>query len=531
MPATVIYARKSTESEDRQVMSINSQIRELRTITTRQGISVSEVLTESRSAKAPGRPVFSELMRRVNAGNVGCIVAWKMDRLARNHMDTGRILQALADGKLERVVTSDRTYTRDGNDRFIGNFELGMATKFIDDLRANVRRGNRARFQRGWVNHIPPLGYLLDPATKTIVKDPKRFDLVRRMWELLLTASVRPERILHIANKEWGFRTRQFKRIGGGPLSRTVLYAIFANPFYTGIIRLRSGETFQGAHTPMVTQLEFDQAQRILGRPGRARPQRHEFPFTGLLRCGRCGGMITAERHRKPSGRTYTYYHCGRRKEGIRCPYDALTAEALETQMAEKLVRLHVGPQAKAWMHGRGTGDLELDRERRERALGMAKADLVAVARERENLLSMRLRSLIDDETYVTKKTELDRRQLKLAERLKGAGRSVEEIQGMAEKVINFATKAPQVFKNGTGVQKRMILEAVGSNYTLTSKRLALDFTEPFSLIAESPSRTAWSATWDEVRTWFEQPGNNFVLPDAVLELIYGTNLPKTLQQ
>ncbi|MBU1698941.1 MAG: recombinase family protein, partial [Candidatus Eisenbacteria bacterium] len=157
MPSHIIYARKSTESADRQVLSIDSQVNELQTLAARRGIRVAEVLTESKSAKAPGRPVFQGLLKRINRGQIRGVICWKMDRLARNHLDTGAILQALADGRIEEVITSDRTYTSDGNDRFMGNFELGMATKYIDDLRANVRRGNRARFQRGWINYLPPM--------------------------------------------------------------------------------------------------------------------------------------------------------------------------------------------------------------------------------------------------------------------------------------------------------------------------------------------------------------------------------------
>src|SRR5262245_55376298 len=144
MPTHVIYARKSTESDDRQVLSIDSQVQELKLLALRRGLDPPEILIEKFSAKAPGRPVFGSLMKRIGRGEVDAVLCWKMDRLARNHLDTGQVLQALADGKLPRVITPEREYTADGNDRFLGNFEFGIATKFIDDLRANVRRGNRA---------------------------------------------------------------------------------------------------------------------------------------------------------------------------------------------------------------------------------------------------------------------------------------------------------------------------------------------------------------------------------------------------
>src|SRR5262245_40035816 len=219
MPTHVIYARKSSESEDRQILSIDSQIQELRFLAARRGLAPVELVTEARSAKAPGRPEFERLMRRIERGQVTGVLCWKMDRLARNHLDHGAVLQALADGRLKEVITSDRAYTADGNDRFLGNFELGIATKFIDDLRQNVKRGNRARFQQGWPNFRPPAGYLEDRATKTVIKDPVNFDLVRRAWDLLLSGSMQPRAILKVLNEEWGFRSRKNQRSGGKPMS------------------------------------------------------------------------------------------------------------------------------------------------------------------------------------------------------------------------------------------------------------------------------------------------------------------------
>jgi DNA invertase Pin-like site-specific DNA recombinase len=200
MPSYVIYARKSTESEDQQVLSIESQIHEMKALAERHRIGVGEILTESRSAKAPGRPVFGTLMRRVRKGEVNGIFCWKMDRLARNHYDTGQVLQALADKKLERIVTSDGVKTSDSNDRLLGTFEFALATKYIDDLRQNVLRGNRARFEKGWPNFRPPTGYLEDRVTKTIIRDPDRFDLIRRVWDFALKGMLRPVQILEVLN-------------------------------------------------------------------------------------------------------------------------------------------------------------------------------------------------------------------------------------------------------------------------------------------------------------------------------------------
>ena len=492
MPSYVIYARKSTESEDRQVLSIDSQIRELQSQTARRGLRVAEVLTESHSAKAPGRPVFGALMRRVRRGEIRGIVCWKMDRLARNHLDTGSILQALADGQLQEVITSDRTYTRDGNDRFMGSFEFGMATKFIDDLRANVRRGNRARFRRGWPNYVPPLGYLNDKATKTIIKDPKRFDLVRRMWELLLTGAYRPDQILGIANEKWGFRTRKFKRYGDCPLPRKILYRIFGNPFYMGLIRLRSGETFAGAFPPMVSRQEFDRAQEILGRAGRPRPKRHEFPYTGIIRCGGCGGAITGEEHYKSSGRRYAYYHCSRRRVGTDCHEPSVSERDLEAQIHHVLERLTIPERVITWILKQVTQSFQLEDDRRQEAQRSLADSLASVQREQENLVTMRLRDMVTDDIYTARKHEIDERRARLEAQIAAPLRSPEEILQYTNTTFAFASKAVDVFRSGTGVQRRMILEAVGLNSELRARKLLMQLKNPFQMIADAGSSSDW---------------------------------------
>jgi site-specific DNA recombinase len=509
----VIYARKSTESEDRQVVSIESQVNELRLLAARQSIQVAEVLTESHSAKRPGRPVFDEMLRRIHRGQVRGILCWKMDRLARNHLDHGAILQALADGLLERIVTTDRPYTGNGTDRFIGNFELGMATKYSDDLSQNVRRGNRVRLEQGWITHNPPLGYLIDKDTKTIVKDPDRFELVRRMWDLLLTGTMRPEVILTIANKEWHFRTRQFKRAGGNPLSRTTLYNIFANPFYTGVIRLRSGQTYVGAHDAMVSQAEFDRVQEILGRTGRERPKLHAFAFTGILQCGHCGGAITAEEHVKKSGRRYVYYHCSRRRAGVVCREPMISESELIAQLSRELERLRMPEAVHSWLCREALAQTESEQERENQVHRTIQQALDGLGREEGNLLDLRTRDLITDDVFLTKRRHLQERRTSLQNRLRSDERRSSTGDALV-KAFTFAARAQEVFETGTAVQKRMILEAAGSNHTLKARRVALSLDKPLDRVAEAGGLSNWSGLLDDVRTWILENGPLFGIPD-----------------
>ena len=93
-----------------------------------------------------------------------------------------------------------------------------------------------------------------------------------------------------------------FKRMGGNPLGRSVALPDVREPLLRRPIKLPTAAPTDGAHPPMVSREEFDQAQRILGRPMRPRPQKHEFPFVGLMKCGNCGGSITADSTSRRAG-------------------------------------------------------------------------------------------------------------------------------------------------------------------------------------------------------------------------------------
>lgn len=84
-----VYCRKSTEAEDRQILSIDSQINELKRHAAKKGLNIVAVLTEAKSAKALGRPVFNSMMERLYRGEADGILCWKLDRLARNPVDGG----------------------------------------------------------------------------------------------------------------------------------------------------------------------------------------------------------------------------------------------------------------------------------------------------------------------------------------------------------------------------------------------------------------------------------------------------------
>jgi DNA invertase Pin-like site-specific DNA recombinase len=511
MPRYVIYARKSSESEDRQVLSIDSQVKELKDHAAGRGIDVAHVYSESRSARSPGRPVFAAMLHDVARRNADGILCWKLDRLARNPVDGGALIWAVEEGKVKEIATPGRTFANDGNDKFWMQLEFGMAKKYIDDLSENVRRGNRAKLALGWLPGRPPIGYMNDPVSRTIIKDTERFALVRRLWDALLSGT-RPLGILRQANVEWGFRTRLSKRYGSTPLSRTGLYLIFANHFYYGLIR-RNGESFEGAHEPMVTKSEFDTAQRILGRPERPKAKRHEWVYTGFIRCGECDGSITAEQKRNRYGRRYIYYHCSKRKRGVRCHQRVIQVGALEEQFHALLCHVHLYDKASRWAldrFGRLKHEAAEEAETAKRSLEgiLAKTDA-----KLGRLTDLRVSGLIGDEEFGPKRQELVTERLRLREQLGRVGETQPQWFESSERAFLLANYAGQRFHNGTAAEKREILLAIGSNFSLRDGILRTQLQKPFEVIAEKKRYPAWWAQLDEVRTFFTHEPHSIQWP------------------
>ncbi|MBI2550899.1 recombinase family protein [Candidatus Uhrbacteria bacterium] len=469
MSKFIIYARKSTESEDRQVLSIDSQTDELQKVAGNLGYGRVEVMRESMSAKAPGRPVFNKLMELVEAGKIAGILCWKLDRLARNPVDGGRIIWDIKNCGL-RIITPSQTYSREDDNTILMYVEFGMAQKFIDDLGKNVKRGNRAKLDSGWLPGSAPLGYLNKLDDHTIIPDPERFPLIRKIWDLLLTGAYNPEQARQIANREWGFRTKKTKRSGGRPLSKSVIYKLVRNPFYYGVIERRvEGELrrYQGAHQSMITEEEFWRVQKILGNPVPKPQKKQRFAFTGLIRCGECGCMVTAEEHTKKSGRHYAYYRCTKKRQDVRCGQKMVSLDEIERQVNEILGSISIPKAFAAWgvkwlryMH-----DQECtDRSHIYRSVQDAYNDVQA---KLDRLTDMRLSDLLTDDEYSRQKERLVAEQRHLKERMGDTEQRAESWLKKVEEAFDFAQHAQYWFAQGNIQEKRNILVKLGSNAVL----------------------------------------------------------------
>ena len=340
-----LYARKSTESEERQVLSIDSQIKEMLQLAEREGLEIVCMKRESHSAKETGqRPVFNEIVEEIRQKKYNGILTWAPDRISRNAGDLGKIVDLMDAGFLEEIRTFGQKFGNNPNEKFLLMI-LGSQAKLENDNRGvNVKRGLRTRVEMGLWPGVAPLGYLnqkhMDKKCQVIV-DPLRAPIVKKMFEKVAYEKLSGRKIYNWLRFEANFYTR-----GNKPLTLGGIYRILDNQFYHGIFEhpKKSGNWYTGKHEPLITQELFEKAQTQLKRDNIQRENK-EFAFTKLFTCGYCQSGISAEEKWKQlkdgTHAKYIYYSCARSRDR-NCKNKYIREEDLITELLKILDKVNI---------------------------------------------------------------------------------------------------------------------------------------------------------------------------------------------
>ena len=348
-----LYARKSTEEEDEQALSIESQVREMTRLAEKDGLNIVEIKRESHSSKEVGqRPVYNELLAEIRTGKFNGILTWAPDRLSRNAGDLGAVVDLLDQKKLLEIRTYTQKFTNNPNEKFMLMI-LGSQAKLENDQKIiNVKRGLRARCEMGWRPTTPATGYLSEKHVdkKCQVRlDPKRSMMIRQIFE-------------KVGNEGWSGRQTYkwltktgFKTKTGKKLSLANVYLILRNTYYYGEFEYPVGSDnwYQGKHEPIITRELFDRVQANLQDQYIPKTESKEFAFTKLIKCGYCESGITADekfKKLKDGGvNRHVYYMCTRAKD-TDCANQAINETALIEELSGLLETINldeIGMRAK----------------------------------------------------------------------------------------------------------------------------------------------------------------------------------------
>lgn len=335
-----LYARKSTESDERQAMSIDSQIKEMQDLSEREGLNVVAIKRESFSAKQSGsRPVFNQLLHSIRNGEYNAILTWAPDRMSRNAGDLGSLVDLMDMNRLQRIRTFSQSFSNTPNEKFLLMILCSQAKLENDNRGINVKRGIRAKCEMGWRPGPAPIGYINRSfaGVKEMVLDEERAPIIKEMFERSGLQSQSGRTI-----KDWldsiGFTTK-----AGARLSLSQVYRILTNPFYYGYFKYpQDGPLYKGLHQPIITKELYDNVRARIDDivpENKAAWGSKKFPFKHLFYCGSCGSRLTVEEHFKPlkdgTRRRHVYYRCTKSTKDPDCKEPSIKASDITEQILQ----------------------------------------------------------------------------------------------------------------------------------------------------------------------------------------------------
>ena len=487
----VIYARKSSEGSERQVASIPDQKEFANKVAKENRYKVVARFEESASAsKVHNRPQFDKMIKMIEDGEANAIICWHTNRLARNPLESGLVQQLLFDGKIQLIHTSDSKYTPKDSGIMFG-VEASMNAEYSRNLSRVVSRGIRSKNKNGGCTGVAPQGYLNaeDPLTheRIVVKDPERWHMIKKMFELYLTGNYSVPEITDIANNEWGYRTVKRLKIGGNPLMPSTVNRMLENPFYMGKVKDMDDPNIlhDGNWEPIITEEQFYRIQRMKSKfaivhnlKPKVKVDSANFELKGLMRCASCGCSIVAEAHDKPlangTTRRHIYYKCTRKSPYRKCKmHGSITEEEAFKQIYALLDKYTIDPVLYEWSKKIIERIHKEEIEDRYDVANMQHATLTEYEGRKDRLVDMFVKGMIKEDVFEAKNKELD----DLIEKTKQANKEAQDLDRNWYEVVGKTLenlkdpKAKMDAAMDIG-EKRAILQSIGANVLLVEREI-----------------------------------------------------------
>ena len=341
-----LYARKSTESDEKQALSIDSQIKEMLQIAERENLEIVDIRRESHSAKDSGqRPVYQELLEDIRGGRFNAVLTWAPDRLSRNAGDLGTLVDLMDQKSLLEIRTYGQHFRNSPNEKFLLMILCSQAKLENDNKSINVKRGLRTRVEMGLLPGRAPTGYLkeqrMDRKCESIL-DPDRAEVIKKIFEKVAYEKWSGRKIYNWLKFDLNFKTDA----GNKNLSISNIYLILQNSFYYGVFEYtkNSGRWYQGKHEPLISKELFELVQEQV-KSQVIRSESKEFAFTRLMECGLCGSGVTADekfkKQKNGNVHRHVYYGCTKSKDK-NCKSGYLNEEILIEQFVQLMDKIDI---------------------------------------------------------------------------------------------------------------------------------------------------------------------------------------------
>ncbi len=515
----VLYCRVSSREQAIEGYSIEAQLKLLREYAIKHELTIVEEFVDIETAKRAGRPQFNAMVSYVNKQakakrtQDACtiILVEKTDRLYRNFRDWVT-LDVDELGLAIHLVKEGTVLSRDSrsSEKLFHAIRVAMAKNYIDNLSEETKKGMLEKAEQGIFPTKAPLGYInVECDGKRIIQpDPERAPLVRKLFEWYATGSYSLTELTRMAHAE-GFVYRR----SGDKIPKSAVHMILSSIVYTGDF-MWGGKLYHGSHNPIINQELWDAVQRVLTGKGNgcSHYQKHDWAFQGLVTCGICGCVLTAERKKAK----YVYYHCTGGRGKCKEPY--IREEELMRQFGQALQAVQIDERVLGWLVNALKVSFKDEKEHHQQAISRLQSEYTRIQQRIDTMYEDRLDGRISAELFERKHAEFDER-MQVTERdiLKHRNANYTYIEE-GEMLLDLARRAADLYELQPMNEKRKIIQVVLSNSTFSGGKLYPVYRKPFDVLVQPQSRyqkaKAASVPSDLRDIWLPDQDSNLEPPD-----------------
>ena len=496
-----MYIRKSSEEEQAQEKSIPDQIKYCEEYAAREGLLIAKKYPpESRSAKVSNRrSIFNQMLQDIKDGKYDGILAYHPDRLARNMLEAGMIVDLVDNGIIKDLQFPTLQFTNNASGKLNLNIQFALSKQYSEHLSETVKRGTDTNLEQGKSNGTYRWGYKRNEITDWYEPDDN-FDLIRKGWEMRLSGSTLDE-VAEFWKKHNIHRTTKITRKNKRERviyldSKQTVSTIFRNPFYYGLL-VQGGQEVDlrkvAKFKPMVTEEEFDAVQEmsISKRKNIRSKKREEFyPLRQFVKCSHCGKYLAVGKSRNPKGKYYLYYRCSTKD----CPVKNIRAHIIFDRLYKELSKLKMSAEQYDYYNDSiakfsedKIAELRLERRSLEGAKKQKEAKIKDLSRNLaklpENAPEVAKNAIIEDiEDLQNEVIDLSKEINDLASRIVNP----DDLKTSIEEFLNLANNGENKMRAGTSVEKDILARTMLLNIEIDDKKEPVFlWKEPFNSLLE----------------------------------------------
>jgi DNA invertase Pin-like site-specific DNA recombinase len=503
------YVRKSSESEDRQVQSIERQKDDLYTLVEKESLLLyDDIIEETKSAFSIGREGFNELVKLTEKGSVNAWLCWHANRLSRNAMDSGIIIHLMDTEKLHHIRTPSRIYHNTPVDKMMLQIEFAMSKKDSDDKSMFVKSGLNKRYQKGFTSSKAPIGFLNDKTqeqgNRGWLVDKERLDKVKLLFNRFLKGRDSLNSITEYAQNTLCLTTAKTKRKGGNLVGRSTVELILKNPVYAGFFYSKNAE---GHHRQLrilnkdlprvITEEEHIKVLNIFGNRHSPMKQRHTTPYSGYIvsadghklvadvklqiicDCGKkfayrskkyCPAcLVSIQKMKQPKYLSYTYYFNHHRKRTLK-----LKVKSVEQKQIDKLLiefhknELEITEPLLLWIKQHIAELKKKEIEDDKKVIRILKTEIQKIELKKERLRTLFIEQAISLTEY---KRDIEKLNVDI-ERKKNKSKLSENWHEQINQLLDAIYNFEDIIKNANCSDKKKLLKLFCSNLVWDEEKL-----------------------------------------------------------